>query len=134
MLTGGNGATNPSEKEIMTFQFVKILLSKKFQIQFGQGSGYNPMRNDVYDDAGYQQYLAGKNEEGKTLDSKKLIISKTSVVGRTLSLDNRFFVSPAFVGSSVARSQMTSVVQYVVLGQKDAQRALSDAYKACGGK
>ncbi len=135
MLTGGNGASNPTEKEIMTFQFIKILLSKQFQIQFGQGSGYNPMRNDVYDDEGYQTYLNGKDEDGvTTLEAKKLIISKTSVVGKTLSEENRFFVSPAFVGSSVARAQMTSVVQYVLLGQKQPDRALADAYKACGGK
>ena len=133
MLTGGNGVADPTEKEIMTFQFVKELLSVKFQSQFARASGYNPMREDVYEDETYKTFLDGKDvKTGDKLTGAKLVVSKAAKTAKELT--ERFFTSPAFVGSSVARNQMTSVVQYVLLGQKEPARALSDAYKACGGK
>ena len=133
MLSGGNGVTNTEEKQIMTFQFIKELLDVKFQAKFAKASGYNPMRSDVYEDADYAMFLDGKDPEtGDKLTGKQLVVSKAAKAATQLT--DRFFTSPAFIGSSVARNQMTSVVQYVLLGQKDAARALSDAYKACGGK
>ena len=133
MLSGGNGVTNTEEKQIMTFQFIKELLDVKFQAKFAKASGYNPMRSDVYEDEDYAMFLEGKDPEtGDKLTSKQLVVSKAAKAATQLT--DRFFTSPAFIGSSVARNQMTSVVQYVLLGQKDAARALSDAYKACGGK
>ena len=49
-------------------------------------------------------------------------------------LSERFFVSPAFVGSSTARAQVGNVLYYVMRGEKNAAAALADAYKNCGGK
>ena len=133
MLTGGNGVNNASEKEIMTFQFVKELLDVNFQAKFAKASGYNPMREDVYEVPSYKTFLEGKDPEtGDPLQDKNLVVSKAAKIARELS--GSFFTSPAFVGSSTARAQMTSVVQYVLLDQKTPERALRDAYKACGGK
>ncbi len=133
MLTGGNNASNPSEKEIMTFQFVKELLDVKFQAKFAKASGYNPMREDVYEDADYAKFISGVDPDtDKPLTDKQLVVSKAAKAAKDLS--DRFFTSPAFVGSSTARAQMTSVVQYVLLNQKTAEDALADAYKNCGGK
>ncbi len=133
MLTGGNGATNPEEKQIMTFQFIKELLDVEFQAKFAKASGYNPMREDVYEVASYKTFLEGKDPEtGDKLTGKQLVVSKAAQAATQLT--DRFFTSPAFVGSFTARIQMGTVMQYVLLGQKNAERALSEAYKACGGK
>lgn len=134
MLTGGRNPANASEKEIMTFQFVKELLAADFQATFARASGYNPMRTDVYDNEEFAMWLDGKDPDknGAPLTGANLVKAKASAAGRQLS--NRFFVSPAFVGSSTARSQVQSVVQYVLLGQRTAQEALAEAYKNCGGK
>ncbi len=133
MLSGGNGVANPTEKQIMTFQFIKELLDVDFQAKFAMESGYNPMRNDVFEQEKYATFLQGKDPEtGDKLTGAKLVVSKAANAAKELT--ERFFVSPAFVGSSVARDQMTSVVQYVLLDQKDPDIALRDAYKNCGGK
>ncbi len=127
-------AANDSEKQIMTFQFVKELLATEFQAKFSRVSGYAPMRTDVYANADFQLFRDGKASDGSPLTGTDLIISKCVKAGVGGEFNARLFVSPAFVGSSTARQQMTSVVQYVLLGQKEAAAALQDAYKACGGK
>ncbi len=134
MLTGGQGASNASEKEIMTFQFVKELLDVKFQSKFSRASGYAPMRTDVYKEENFARFREGEDEDGNRLTGTDLIVSKCIKAGTGDDFNGRLFVSPAFVGSSTARQQMTSVVQFVLLGQKDAATALADAYKNCGGK
>ncbi len=134
MLAGGHKAANPTEKQIMTFQFIKELLDIKFQAKFAKESGYNPMRTEVYEEEGYAAFLAQKDPEtGKDITVKKdLVTSKAAAAAQLLT--ERFFTSPAFVGSSTARAQMTTVVQYAMLGQKAPHKALEDAYYACGGK
>ena len=133
MLSGGNGAQNPSEKEIMTFQFVKELLDIEFQASFAMASGYNPMRNDVFENETYRTFLQGKDPEtGESLKLAKSVVAAAANAASELS--DRFFVSPAFVGSSTAREQMTSVVQRVLLDQDDPDDALDRAYRNCGGK
>ncbi len=123
-----------TEKQIMTFQFVKILLSEQFQAKFSRASGYAPMRTDVYNNEDFKLFIAGKDEDGEDLTGIPLIISKCVKAGVGDDFNGRLFVSPAFVGSSTARQQMTSVVQNVLKGQKTPADALADAYKACGGK
>ncbi len=134
MLAGGHNITNLEEKQIMTFQFIKELLSVNFQAKFARASGYAPMRTDVYDNEDFQLFVDGKDEDGKPLTGTDLIISKCVKAGSGEEFNKRLFTSPAFVGSSTARDQMDFVVVYVLQGQKDPDRALSDAYKACGGK
>ena len=51
-----------------------------------------------------------------------------------VELSDRFFVSPAFVGSSTARLQVGNALLYALTGRKTAEKALADAYKNCGGK
>ena len=45
-----------------------------------------------------------------------------------------FYTSPAFVGSSEARTQVGNALVYALTGEKDAAKALADAYKNCGGQ
>ena len=119
MLSGGHGVSNAEEKEKMTFLFIRELLDKNFQAAFAKGSGYNPMRTDVYDIPSYKTFL----EE----DS---VIARAALAAK--GLNDRFFSSPAFDRSSLARTQVGSVVQYVILNQKPVDKALKDALKNCG--
>lgn len=133
MLTGGHGVTNPSEKEIMTFQFVKELLDVEFQAQFAKASGYNPMRTDVYEVASYKSFLEGEDtDNGGKLKDKQLVVAKAANAAQVLS--NRFFVSPAFIGSSTARSCVGTVMERIFLNGMEPAEALRKAYKDCGGK
>ena len=49
------------------------------------------------------------------------------------SMSDRFFTSPAFVGSSTARTQVGNVVLYTLKGSKSPEKALADAIANCGG-
>ena len=65
------------------------------------------------------------NEEGK-LTAEACKAAK--------DLTDNFFTSPAFIGSSTARTQVGNVLYYVMRGEKTAEQALKDAYRNCGGK
>ncbi len=133
MLSGGHSVTNASEKEIMTFQFVKELLDVEFQAKFAKASGYNPMRTDVYDVDSYKLFLSGTDpDEGAPLEGKQLVVAKAA--NAAVELTDRFFVSPAFVGSSTARECVDTVMERVFANGMDPAEALRKAYKDCGGK
>ena len=123
MLSGGHDVSNPEEKEIMTWLFMKELLDPTFQATFSKASGYNPSRKSVYNVPFYEEFLD---------DAESDVVARAALAAEDLS--DRFFTSPAFVGSSTAREQVGNVVQYVYTEQKDAEKALRDAYKNCGGK
>lgn len=121
MLTGGHDVTNATEKEKMTFMFIKELLDPTFQASFAIESGYNPARESVYEIEAYIDHMNGT--------------SITAVAAKVATgLSDRFFVSPAFVGSSTARLQVGNVLLYSMTGAKTPEKALQDAYVNCGGK
>ena len=120
MFEAGNGVENVDEKKIMTFMFVKELMDPEFQAAFAKESGYNPSRSSVFENEDYAEHMNGK--------------SITAVAANiAASMSNRFFTSPAFIGSSTARTQVGNVVLYTLKGSKSAEKALQDALANCGG-
>lgn len=120
MLTGGNKVTNASEKEKMTFLFIKELLDPTFQANFSIASGYNTCRPSTYDIPAYAKHMEG--------DSITAIAAKV-----TSTMADRFFVSPAFDGSSDARTQVGTALLLAMQGVASPEIALRDAVKNCGG-
>lgn len=120
MLTGGNGVSNASEKEVMTWMFVKELLDATFQASFSIQSGYNSVRKSVED---VEAYKANMEEGG-------IVATAVSVA---TSVQPYNFTSPAFSGSSEARTQVGNVILYCLKGTKTPNEALADAYEDCGG-
>lgn len=120
MFEAGNGVDNIDEKKVMTFLFVKELLDPTFQAAFAIASGYNPARNSVYEIETYVEHMNGTD-----------ITAVASKVAASMS--DRFFTSPAFIGSSNARTQVGNVLVYSILGSKSPEKALSDAVANCGG-
>ena len=114
-------SSNVDEKQIMTFLFMKELLDPTFQAAFSIAAGYNPCRQSTYEVEAYEEHL-----EGTTATAV------ACVVARTMTQD--FYTSPAFVGSSEARTQVGNALVYALTGEKDAAKALADAYKNCGGQ
>lgn len=112
---------NADEKALMTWEFVKILLEPEFLAAFSIASGYNPPRESTFDIDAYQDHLNGTS-----------ITAAAAKVASTMV--NDFFTSPAFVGSSTARTQVGNVLVYAMTGQKTPEKALQDAYVNCGGK
>ncbi|RIA75567.1 multiple sugar transport system substrate-binding protein [Anaeroplasma bactoclasticum] len=114
-------AKNETERQLMTWEFVKCLEDATFQAAFSMTSGYNPTRISTFSIDEYADFLEGES-----------IVAVTAGVAATMS--DRFYTSPAFSGSSTARDQMEAALLYVIRGQKTGAEALADAYKACGGK
>lgn len=112
---------NAEQKALMTWEFVKCLLEPEFLASFSIASGYNPPRKSVFEIPAYEKHLNGTS-----------ITAAAANVASTMS--NDFFTSPAFVGSSTARTQVGNVLVYSMTGQKTAEKALKDAYTNCGGK
>lgn len=121
MFKSGYGVSNADEKAKMTFLFMKELFDVEFQAAFSMEAGYNPCLKSVYENATYAEHMAGDS-----------LVAKACGIAQTLQ--DYFFTSPAFVGSSRAREQMTTVVVDVMQGSKTADIALKTAYKNCGGK
>lgn len=122
MFEAGRGvsAEQAAEKKIMTFLFVKELLDPTFQASFAIESGYVPCRNSVFEIEAYAEHMNGT--------------SITAVAAKVAaSMTDRYFTSPAFIGSSTARTQVGNVLLYCIQGQKTAEDALKDAVKNCGG-
>lgn len=115
-------ADNATEKELMTWEYVKILLDPVNQTQFAGVSGYMTVRQSSYDDPDYADQLS------KT-DNIAAVTCKLAI-----SLKDRYYTSPAFNGSSSAREQVGVALRYVITGQKSAAAALLDAARKCGAK
>lgn len=113
-------ADNADEKELMTWEFVKILLDPEFQAKFAGTTGYMPSRLSSYEVPYYQDLLE---------DDSSIVVA-TVLCAKTMT--DYYFTSPAFVGSSTARTQVGAALQYVVMGTKSAQGALTDAARKCG--
>ena len=115
-------AGNTDEKQLMTWEFMKILLDPVYQCKFAGTSGYMPSRVSAYDVPEYQELLS---------DTSNIVVA---TVLCAKSMNDIYFTSPAFNGSSNARDQVGSVIIYVATGVKTPAKALDEAYKRCGGK
>ena len=108
-------------KAKMTFLFVKYLMDPTFQAEFSIASGYNPVRKSTFDIPAYAEHLEGT--------------SMTALAAACASkMTDDFYTSPAFVGSSTARTQVGNALVFAMTGQKTPEKALADAYRNCGGK
>lgn len=121
MFTGGNKVTNATEKEKMTFLFMKELLDPTFQAAFSIESGYNPVRLSTYEVEDYVEHLSSGN-----------IVAEATKIAETMKDD--FFISPAFNGSSEARDQAELILKKVMKRNATPKEALLEAYKNCCGK
>lgn len=110
------------EKKVMTFKFMQMLLEPTFQAKFSMQSGYNPVRSSTFEIEEYEEFISDTTN----------IIAVAASTCKTLCEQDRFFVSPAFRGSSIARTQVGSALTYVLNGKKSSADALADAVKNCG--
>ncbi len=115
-----SNSKNETEKQLMTWEFVKFLEDATLQAQFSMASGYNPTRLSTFNIPKYEEFLEDDS-----------IVAATANVAKTMS--NDFFTSPAFSNSSTCRDQMEAALYYVIKGQKDGAKALADALRLCGG-
>lgn len=114
-------ASDPSQKTIMTWMFMKELYEVNYQVSIAKLQGYNPAIKSAIASKDYQKFIADETS----------ITGKAAKVATDI-MDN-YFTSVAFVGSSTARDQVGNVMVYVIKREKDGAKALRDALKNCGG-
>ena len=114
-------AGNNEEKQLMTWEFVKILLDPVFQCSFAGTTGYMPARLSSYEQPDYVELLQNVETD---------IIAAT--VNVAMGMRDIYYTSPAFDGSSTAREQVGVALRYAVTGAKSGAVALRDAARKCG--
>ena len=102
------------------WKFYKFIVKSLNTASWSVKSGYSPIRQSSFESDAMKAYL-----EEEQFGSDKLI---QSVVSRYDSLSSRYYVSPAFHGSSTARNQVDGILANVALGTKTLDDAFADAY------
>ena len=87
-------------------------------------TGYAPVRKSSFKSQIFTDYTDDLSKEGKDR-----LIQQTLAFNQ--QLQDRFFTSPAFKGSSTARKEMDGICANVFLGTKDVDKAFNDALTNC---
>lgn len=113
--------SNPQEV-IASWLFVKFLTTNvNFQAEFGMASGYVPVLKSVNDNAVYADFVA-KADGGNYVSA---LAAKVC-----LQQENAYYTSPAFNGSTEARSQVGSLLtKCLVLTGSDVDAKIAEAFK-----
>ena len=119
---------NPQEV-VASWLFVKYLTtSVDFQAAFSLASGYVPVLKSVADHPIYKAEV----EKANGYDNIAMLSAQVC-----LTLENAYYVSPAFNGSSTARDEVGKLIVGVFSADKDAdtdaiiQKAFQDAIQEC---
>ena len=111
------------QKVYASWLLMKFMTSNaEFQAQFSISSGYVPAVTTVNDIPAYQEHLS-KADGG---DNISALAAKVC-----MEQEEWYFTSPAFIGSSEARDQVGNLMQAVLSGSKDIDKAFSDAIAEC---
>ena len=114
-------AKNADEKAMMTFLFMKELYDPTIQAGIAKLQGYTPcILNAAQVDEDFAEYLKGTDITAQAIN-----------LANKLASEGLFFSSPAFVGSSDARTQVGNALQAVLQGTKSGEEALRVAEKNC---
>ncbi len=123
------GADTTDQQVMASWLFVKFLCTNvEFQAEFSMASGYMPVLESVTENDAYAAWLAKGN-------GYEYLVAKCVQVG----IDGRadYFVSPAFNGSSTARSEAGALLLKCLSGEPDGSldafidQAFQDALDEC---
>ena len=124
VMLSSDKAKNPEQKQLMTWLFIKMLYQPSTLASVASLQGYcSPMDNTAEQVATYAEFLQGDSA-----------IAQATKWAEQLSKEGLLFTSPAFVGSSEARTQVGNALQFVIEGLSSGTEALQTAYNNCGGK
>ncbi len=102
------------------WKFYKFMIRTMNTAQFSVTSGYSPVRNSAFTCDAMVDYLSTEQVD------KAALIQKT--VSMYKDLTSRYYVSPAFHGSSSARNQVNGILSTVAMDVKTLDEAFAEAY------
>lgn len=119
------------QEKLASWLFLKFLTSYDVQLDFALKTGYSPVRNTVYTDPVYMQFLDGLDTNGNPLTGEMLMKSKAA---NAAALQSDFlFYDQAYVGSSDCREEVGTAFVRVILGSLEGttkQDIIDDAVAA----
>lgn len=111
------GSETTDQQILASWLFVKFLCTNvDFQAEFSMASGYMPVLKSVTENENYAKWLAKGN-------GYEYLVAKCVKVG----IDGRddYFVSPAFNGSSTARTQVGALLLKCLSGDAEGESAVN---------
>ena len=110
-----------SEAQVVaSWKFYKHITNAYNSAAYAILTGYEPVRESSYESDVYQAHLNATGED-------VTLFTKVANLTATEEIKKAYFFSPVFVGSSVARQQAGGIITQVLLGEKNIDKAFSDA-------
>ncbi len=107
------------EQKEAAWKFYKYATRTINSCAYSTASGYSPVRKSSYTCDEMVSYLASKQA-----DSDALV---QNTIANYAEITTRYYVSPAFHGSSTARKQVDGIFSNVAMGTKTLDQAFADA-------
>lgn len=104
--------------------FYKFISNKYNSAVYSVLTGYSPVRKSSFREVYFLEYITDITKTGK----EKLV---QTTLNFNSELQSRYYVSPAFKGSSTARKEMDGIIANVFLGTKTVEQAFQDALTNC---
>jgi multiple sugar transport system substrate-binding protein len=124
-----NGSEN---QKLASWLLYKTITNKENSLDWALSSGYMGIRKSNAESEDYEDASDYKSKDPKTID--RLSAYNMAYSGRADVLSS-LFVSPAFVGSSTARTQVGAIITKVLTKTNDADKDIdtwfTDAYNQC---
>lgn len=116
---------NPQEV-LASWLLVKFLTTDAaFQGQYSEISGYSPVTKSAYESEAYQEFLSEGEKAGG-------LTAKTAKICKEMSeKEGAFYTSPAFIGSSAARTSVGTLLKTFLLNTKTLDQAFEEALQEC---
>lgn len=112
------------EERFAAWLFYKWITNTQNSALYATLTGYSPVRSSSFKDPYFVEFV-----DDVTTTGKDALFQKT--LAFNVELEDRYFVSPAFKGSSTARTEMDGIMANVLLGTKTVDQAFDDALTNC---
>ena len=123
ILNNGNEAKIEAAWKMVKFFTTNV----EFQAEFSMASGYVPVIKSVTENETYAAHIAGA--ENTTVDQKDRAPAYSTKI--CMAQVENYFTSPAFIGSSEARSQVGNLIVQYFTDKADVNTAFADAIANC---
>lgn len=122
------------QKVLASWLFVRYMItSVAYQAEFSMASGYVPVIKSVNDNPTFAAHLQKSDMETKTSSEEKTRLAALAAKV-CMQQEDAYFTSPAFYGSSTARSEVGSLLDAAISGSKSIDKAFLDALSECSYK
>ena len=122
-------------RKLASWLLYKTITNKENSLDWAVNSGYRSIRKSAVESEEYQEAASTRGKDEKTIDR---LLARNRTYSTSEKVRNALFVSPAFLGSSTARTQVSGILTNALNSDKegtDYQTYLSglfdDAYNAC---